>query len=42
MKVHWVPRHIAVEGNEKAAEAAKEAAERTGTQRYPEQFTLLP
>lgn len=36
-----VQGHIGVEGNDWVEETAKEMAERTGTQRCPEQFTLL-
>lgn len=33
--------HIGVEGNEKADEVVKEAAERTDVRKYPERFTRL-
>lgn len=41
MKVHWVPGHMSVEGSKKVDEVAKKAAERTGTQRCPEQYVSL-
>lgn len=36
-----VTGHTGVEGNERADEGAKEATERPGTQRCPEQFAWL-
>lgn len=38
VEIYWVPGHMGVEGTEKANEAAKETAERVGTQRCLEQF----
>lgn len=41
VEVYWVPGHMDVEGNKKANEVVKEAAEAAGTRRYPEQFSSL-
>lgn len=41
VKVHWVPGHMSVAGNEKVAEAAKQGKERPGIRWCTEQFASL-
>lgn len=41
VEIYCVPGHMGVEGNEKADEKAKDAAERSGTRRFPERFASL-
>lgn len=41
VKIHWVPGHMSVEGNQSPDKTTKEATEKAGTQRCPERFTSL-